>query len=211
MDLIIDTYGTCIGSTGERIVLGLPARDKNGRKKRVKKEYPVRRLNKIVILRPSSISTHAVKLALEHDIDIVYLGAFGKPVGRIFSSDSKGLATTRRAQLEVSNDPVHALALAKSFVAGKCRNQISYLRRLMAKEGRFFDTAIMQAETTLKTIEAIRPGADARDHLLGIEGFIAERYWSSLKKLHKFPGRLPQGRDKFNSASTTATASSTTR
>lgn len=196
MDLLIDTYGTFIGSTGERIVLRLPGKGK----KRIAKEYPIRRINKIVILRPSSISTHAVKLALEHEVDIVYLGAFGKPVGRIFSSDSKGLATTRRAQLEVAQDPARALALAKSFITGKCRNQITYLRYLMAKQGANFEKAIAQAEALRTTIELIRPGNGAREQLLGVEGFIAERYWSSLRQLHAFPGRIPQGRDKFNSA-----------
>lgn len=131
MDLLVDTYGTFIGCTGERLVLKLP--QKGG--KRRSKEYPIRRLKKIVILRPSSISTHAVKLALEHEVDIVYLGSFSKPLGRIFSSDSKGLATTRRAQLEVSSDPTKALALAKNFITGKCKNQITYLRYLMAKCG----------------------------------------------------------------------------
>lgn len=198
MDLLIDTYGTFIGSTGERLVLRLPTKGKN--KKRIEKQYPIRRINKIAILRPSSISTNAVQLALEHEVDIVYLGSFGKPVGRIFSSDSKGLATTRRAQLEVSSDPVKVLALAKSFVAGKCRNQITYLRYLMAKRGADFEKEITQAGAVLKTIETIRPGGGAREQLLGVEGFIAERYWSCIKQLHKFPGRIPQGRDKFNSA-----------
>jgi CRISPR-associated protein Cas1 len=196
MDLLIDTYGTHIGAAGERLVLRFP--QQGGKRK--EREYPIRRLKKLVILRPSSITMHAVKLALEHEVDIVYLGAFGKPVGRIFSSDAKGLATTRRGQLEISNDPARALSLAKNFVSGKCRNQITYLRYLMAKEGADFDKAITQAEALYKTIEAIRPGTTARDQLLGVEGFIAERYWSSLKQLYKFPGRMPQGRDKFNSA-----------
>ncbi len=95
MDLLIDTYGTFIGATGERISLRFPKTTKKS-----KREYAARRLKKIVILRPSSISMHAVKLALEHDVDIVYLGSFGKPVGRIFSSSSRGLATLCRAQLE---------------------------------------------------------------------------------------------------------------
>jgi len=196
MDLLVDTYGTHIGATGERLVLRFPSKGSV----RKEKEYPIRRLNKIVILRPSSITMHAVKLALEYEVDIVYLGAFGKPVGRIFSSDARGLATTRRAQLEVSSDPAQALALAKSFVSGKCRNQITYLRYLMAKKAADFEKAITQAEALYKAIDMIRPAEAARDQLLGVEGFIAEKYWGSLKQLHKFPGRIPQGRDKFNSA-----------
>jgi CRISP-associated protein Cas1 len=196
MDLLIDTYGTYIGSTGERIVLQLPSKTK----KRITKEYPIRRLSKIVILRPSSISTHAVKLALEHEVDIVYLGSFGKPVGRIFGSDARGLATTRRAQLEVATDLPQALSLAKSFISGKCKNQITYLKFLMAKCGVDFEKALVQAETLSKTIDTIPSSDKAREQLFGVEGFIAEKYWQSLKQLYKFPGRIPQGRDKFNSA-----------
>jgi CRISPR-associated protein Cas1 len=51
-----------------------------------------------------------------------------------------------------------------------------------------------------KTIDLIHPGTGAREQLLGVEGFIAEKYWGSLRQLHPFPGRIPQGRDKFNSA-----------
>ena len=37
MDLLIDTYGTFIGSTSERLVLRLPGKGK----KRITKEYPI--------------------------------------------------------------------------------------------------------------------------------------------------------------------------
>ena len=74
------------------------------------------------------------------------------------------------------------------------------MRRLMARYGASFETAIVQAEAVLRTLETIRPGAGARDQVLGVEGYIAEKYWGSLKRLYKFPGRIPQGRDKFNSA-----------
>lgn len=213
MDLIIDAYGTYIGASGERIVLALPskrktAKIKTGRrkrgerapKKRIKKEYPIRRLEKILILRPASISTHAVKLAIENEVDIVYLGAFGKPIGRIFGSDARGIATMRRAQLETSANPARASLLAKSFVMAKCRNQIVYLKFLAAKYGGQFDKEIIQAETLLKTMGTLPTGEKFREQLLGVEGYIAEKYWQSIRMLHRFPGRIPQGRDKFNSA-----------
>ncbi len=195
MDLIIDAFGTFIGCTGERIVLRLP----NKGKKRLTKEYSIRRLKKIVILRPSSISTHAVKLALEHDVDIVYLGAFGKPVGRIFSSDPHGLATTRRAQLETSTNTRQAMTLATAFVSGKCKNQITYLRYLMAKYAADFEKEVTQAEAVHRSLALTPPDSRTREQLLGIEGFIADVYWKCIGRLYKFPGRIPQGRDKFNS------------
>ena len=153
MDLLIDTYGT-YWRDGRTARPRFPSKTK----KRIVKEYPILRINKIVILRPSSISMHAVKLALEHDVDIVYLGAFGKPVGRVFGSDARGLASTRRAQLEVTTDPIRSLQLAKTIIAGKCKNQITYLKFLMAKNGADFEKAITQAETIGKTIDTIPVG-----------------------------------------------------
>ncbi len=143
---------------------------------------------------------HAVQLALAHEVDIVYLGAFGKPVGRIFSSDPKGLATLRRAQLAVSSDPTKSFELARTFVIGKCRNQIRFMRHLTDRYGAENAKERMQAETMFESIAKLLPSNRANEELLGFEGSIAERYWQSMRLLFKFPGRIPQGRDKFNSA-----------
>ena len=60
-------------------------------------------LDKIIILRPSSISTGAVQLTLEAGVDMVHLNPFGMPVGRIFSSSPKGMAELRKAQVVFSS------------------------------------------------------------------------------------------------------------
>jgi len=192
MDLLIDTYGTKIGSAGERIALSFP-------NVKEKKEYPIHRLEKIVILRPASLTTNAVKLALDHDVDIVYLGSFGKPIGRLFSSEPKGLAYLRRAQLEISNSDT-SLDLAKVLVKGKCANQISYVHYLGYQHTKDFSKEILQMQTILGTIDRLTKIKKSNEQLLGIEGYIAERYFSCLKKLYRFSGRKPEARDKFNSA-----------
>jgi CRISPR-associated protein Cas1 len=192
MDLIINEYGTKVGVSGERIVLSLP-----GIKE--KKEYPVRRIEKIIVSTPASITTHAVKLAIEHDVDIVFLGKYGMPVGRFFSSKPKGLAALRRGQLEAATSD-KAFELSKSFIKGKCANQINYMRYLSYKYKKDLGNEILQAEAVFNTIDLIPHHPKQKDQLLGTEGYIAERYFSSVRKLFKFPGRKPQGRDKFNSA-----------
>ena len=192
MDLLIDTYGTRIGASGERIVLSFP-------KNEPKKEYPIRRIEKIVILRPASLSTQAVQLALEYNIDIVYLGAFGKPIGRIFSSEPKGLASVRKAQLEVSNNHEKSFTLAKNFVKGKCASQIRYIKSLEEEYKKDFSKEILQAQTMFDSIDFLPATEKSKEQLLGTEGYIADRYFSCLKKVSKFPKRIPQGRDKYNS------------
>ena len=108
MDLYIDSYGTKIGTTGERITLSSPDKQK--------KEYPIRWLKKIVLQRPAALTTHAMQLALRHDVDIVCLGDFGMPLGRIVPSEPKGLANVRRAQLEVCNSPEKSMELLHTLL-----------------------------------------------------------------------------------------------
>lgn len=191
MDLVINTFGARIRSSGQRILLALPDGSK--------KEYSIKTLEKIVILRPSSISTGAVELALEAGVDIVYLNSFGTPVGRIFSSSPKGMAQLRKAQVMFSSSP-KALDLAGALVVGKAQNQISYLKQLETEHKRQFTREILQCETMLDTLHLLPDDNSRRGKLFGMEGYIADKYFSCLKKLYIFPGRNPRGRDKFNSA-----------
>ncbi len=192
MDLLIDTYGTKIGVNGERIVLSFP-------KVKEKKEYPIHRLEKIVILRPASLTTHAVQLAIEHDVDIVYLGSFGKPIGRLFSSEPKGLASLRKAQLEASTSLERSFKIAKELVRGKCANQLDLLRYLAYRYKKDVGTELLQAQTLFDVLDNVPCSEKGKEQLLGTEGYIADKYFSGLKKFYRFPGRKPQGRDQFNS------------
>lgn len=192
MDLLINTYGTRIRSSGERIVLKFPKRTSI-------KEYSIRSIKRIVILRPSSISANAVKLALDHNIDIVFLGDFGKPIGRVFPSAPKGIAKIRRGQLEVANSP-QSFEIAKQLVMGKIRNQLAFLRLLSTSYHRSIDREIDQVGALIKAVQLEPKKTSDRQQLLGIEGAVAVRYFAALKKLHRFPGRRPRGRDKFNCA-----------
>src|ERR1043165_9672426 len=142
MDLLVNTYGTRIRSSGERIVLFQPTTGK-------RKEYPARQIEKIVILRPSSLFVGAVQLAIEFNIDIVYLGSFGKPIGRIFPSSPKGISELRRAQLATAGSH-EAFKIAKKFVLGKARNQIDYLKELQKNIGGNLTVEIAQAEGLLQ-------------------------------------------------------------
>lgn len=109
------------------------------------------------------------------------------------------LSSLRKAQLEISNDPEKSFKLAQSFIKGKCANQISHIRLLGYQYKKDFSTELLQAETMFNSIEFLPATEKSKEQLLGMEGYIADRYFSCLKKLCKFPNRIPQGRDKYNS------------
>lgn len=192
MDLIISTYGTRIRRRGERFLLQLPKNPKS-------EEYAANRIKKIIISRKSSISSDAVHLAVNKEIDVVYLGDFGRPVARIIPSKPTSVPYLRQCQLQAAASPDESSRFAKEFIYGKCQNQLDYLKYLERNLNLSLETGIFQIESLLEKLCSHAKDKLSMPSLLGIEGKIAETYFSALKKIHPFPGRNPQGRDQVNS------------
>jgi len=91
MQIVINSPGTFITQ-----------KDECFRLKKKEKSFDVspQKVESIVILNQAMISTQAVVLALEHNIDIVFLDHFGDPIGRIWFSKMGSTALIRRKQLE---------------------------------------------------------------------------------------------------------------
>lgn len=185
MDLLINRFGTRIRRRGGEFLVA--ARQGN-----VRKKYAARRIKRILISRPSSISSGAVRLALEQGVDVAYLGAFGKPEARIVSSRPSGLADVRRAQLVISLSDAERLRLAKRFASGKIQNQINFARTIAPEE----------TKTFISMHQALRAAAQAKNPgtLLSAEGRTAEHYFNAWKARFDFRGRDPGGRDRVNAA-----------
>ncbi len=196
MDLIINVFGTKVSCTKERIVLSFP---KTEGAERPKEEYPIRQLEKITIFCPVSLTSSAILLAWKYDVDISFQG-YLRPYGRFVSSDPKGLAATRRAQLETAISTEKTIAFAKLIVKAKCLNQIDHMCYWTALYGKNLSSEIEQARAILEKVDAVPSTEKGKEMLRGIEGYVATRYYYALRKLFIFPGRKPQGRDKFNSA-----------
>lgn len=189
-DLIINRFGSRIRKISQRFQIFHPPTN-------FKREYPAREVSKIVVLRPCSISSGAVELAVENEVDIVYLGKYGKPYARVYPSKLSGPVLIRKRQAEVSHSR-EALNLAKQFVQGKCQNQINYLRYLTKITHQDFSKAI-ESETILESLKFIKGNIEnTRSQLLGIEGYVADHYFTALSKIVPFPGRQPKSQDPFN-------------
>ena len=196
MDLLINIYGTKVSCTKERIVLSFP---KTEGIERSQEEYPIRQIEKITIFCPVSLTSSAVLLAWKYDVDISFQG-YLRPYGRFVSSAPKGLAATKRAQLEVAISPERTIAFAKLFVKAKCLNQIDHMCYWAVLYEKDLSSEIEQARAILEKVDTVLAGEKGKENLRGIEGYVATRYYYALRKLFIFPGRKQQGRDKFNSA-----------
>jgi CRISPR-associated protein Cas1 len=84
----------------------------------IKKEYSSEKITQILFLVPSSISSSAINLAVEKNIDIVYLDWRGYPFARTYRPTLGGTTLTRRRQLEACSSP-KGRYLACCFVGRK--------------------------------------------------------------------------------------------
>ena len=96
MQLVINTPGSFI--TQKDACFRLKIQD------RVSDISPLK-VESIVITNQAMISSQAIVLALEHNIDIVFLDGFGDPVGRVWFSKMGSTALIRRRQLEAMAHP----------------------------------------------------------------------------------------------------------
>lgn len=80
MQLVINTPGTFIAQ-----------KDECFRLKQQERQFDVSplKVESLVIPNPVMISTQAVVMALEHNIDVIFLDAYGDPVERIWFSQSE--------------------------------------------------------------------------------------------------------------------------
>lgn len=165
-----------------------------------------RKVESIVIANQASISTQAVVLALEHNIDVIFLDGYGDPVGRIWFSKLGSTALIRRKQL-IAAETRLGLELVLDMVSQKLDNQIGFLKKLKnarpSKENLFL--------LPLRTMETIRSGMElgdgnldgTRDRLRGMEGSAGRAYFGCLSTLmpekYRFQGRSKRpAQDPFN-------------
>lgn len=191
MQVIIDDYGAFLGKKGERFVVH--------HKEKPADEFPAESVEQILIIAASSVSTEAVKMAAERDIDIVYLSRIGKPFARVYPCRLGGTTLTRKCQLEAYFTET-AAEIAKKLVEAKIKNQAYLLRSLgkSRKSGDFKDAsdAILGYA---KGIGRLEGNVDnIRNQLLGIEGSSASAYFSALSKILPFKGRDSEGTDPVN-------------
>ena len=190
MILAIDNFGTFIGKEGNRfkVINGVE-----------KSEYSADLLTQIMIIKASAISFGAIRLAMENNIDIVYLGRRDIPHARIYPCKLGGTTLTRRKQLELTYQPKGG-DLVKAFIFAKIKNQASLLCSL-GKSRKL--PSLVKASQLIKqqslAIHSLSGTPDTiRQSLLGIEGNSGSIYFNALREILPFPGRNKESPDAVN-------------
>jgi CRISPR-associated protein Cas1 len=197
MELYLNTYGTYLHKKGDMFEV---------RVEDTSRRISPQRISSIIISNAAQITTDAIQLALEYNIDILFLNQFGDPYGRIWFPKLGSTTFIRRKLLEIYTKD-EGLVFVKHWINRKINNQIEFLKLLLSKRPehkQIFSKNISQIENQLKSLVSIEGLLkENSNRILGIEGNISRIYFSTLSKLlpkiHQFEKRSSRpAKDAFN-------------
>ena len=159
-----------------------------------KQEISAKKVEQILITTSTALTTDAIELAVENNIDIVFLKKYGQPFARVWHSKMGSISTIRKKQLELEEN-IMGTTLIKEFLTQKMNNQIDHLnvlasnrrdeRKLIIKE------AVEKIKNQVNNIESIENTTKIRVYFKMLSELMPEKY--------KFNGRSKNpAKDEFN-------------
>lgn len=154
------------------------------------------------------ISTQAISLALENNIDLVFLDQYGFPVGRVWYSKMGSTALIRRRQIDIAESE-DGVSIVLDMVKKKVLNQAEFLKKLKyarPEKHHLFETPLETISEALVSLDQpFHRIEDSRATIMGIEGTAGRAYFSCIAKIMpekwQFKGRSKRpARDPFNAA-----------
>lgn len=124
MELILNTFGVSLNRDNEAFVI-----TQKGERHRI----PVDDIKSIQISRGAQITSDAVILAVENEIDVMFMDRSGHPVGRIWSPRYGSISTIRKGQLNFASS-FAAVEWIKEVIMQKMENQQALMLLLQPRE-----------------------------------------------------------------------------
>lgn len=197
MQLVINTFGASLRKEDNRFLV------QAGEKKFAVSALKVR---SILITTGAHLSTDAIQLANENNIDLVFLNKFGNPYARVWHAKMGSTAAIRRRQLKVA-ETEEGLKFATEWVLTKLRNQgqfLDVLRRRRPGSDETFDGPIKTINDCQERLRDMTGTLDEKRSLvMGLEGSAGRAYFGLLGRLmpreFRFQGRSRHpAHDEFN-------------
>ncbi|MGC9043448.1 MAG: CRISPR-associated endonuclease Cas1 [Myxococcota bacterium] len=197
MQLVINTYGSYLQKNGD--CFKVKTDDKVF-------EVSAKKIESILISTAAYITTDAIKLAMENNIDIVFLDEYGNPYARIWHSKLGSTVLIRRRQLEKSS-AIEGAELAKEWIKTKINNQIDFLKRLAKTRedlrNNIYNMCQAIEDCLLRIDNLSGQIEDIRNNIMSIEALAAKTYFECislcLPERYRFDGRSRDpAKDYFN-------------
>ena len=197
MNLVLTTFGAYLHRKGEMFAIRVGEETQ---------EVSSRKVRSILIATGASLSTDAIQLAMEKNIDILFIDKFGDPYGRVWHGRPGSTTAIRRAQLRLA-DTSEGLQLALSWMFRKLDNQVEFLKEARKRRTRLSAQVTEKVEKLLelrRQMETLDGDLDAvRGTIMGLEGQAGRVYWEAINQLlpekFRFQSRSRNpAKDEFN-------------
>jgi len=176
--LYITTEDTVLRKADERL--------KVTKQKETLIDVPLLKVSSVVMFGRVSVTPDAMQSLLERQIDLCYLTAYGKYIGRMQPTLS-GNILVRKAQFRAAESPHHCLKLSQGFIKGKLGNMRVQLVRQAREEqeGSARWHALDGAITRIKLAEGALARAKDVAQSRGYEGEASASYFAVFDELIK--------------------------
>ncbi len=184
MEIFLNNYGTSLHVDNQQFVII----HSDG-----KQYVDPSKVKVINISKGARITSDAVMLAIEKEIDILFLDNTGNPKGRIWSVNYGSISTIRQKQIDFIYS-AKAISWIKEILIEKIKNQIALLYSLISKES--VDESFLQTNPNfVKTIKSLKDYISKIEHtngetisdiaprLRGWEGIASKKYFETLSML----------------------------
>ncbi len=221
MNLILNTYGTSLKVKEGMFHIRIPITEVteslndlddtetrgSGKVKYV--QLSAQKVEAIIVSNHIFLSSDVIQLAMEHNIDVVFLDNYGHPYSRVWHCRMGSTATIRRRQLEVSQT-LEGLNIVLDGTLRKISNQKEFILKLLRarkEKADNFEDSIKTLEQMIERLEGLKKTQSTldikRNEIMGLEGTSGRVYFQSLSKLlperWQFQGRSRNpAKDPFN-------------
>ena len=174
MELILNTFGISLNRDNEGFVINTSEG---------KQRIPAVGIDSIQISRGAQITSDAVMLAIEHEIEVMFMDKTGKPIGRIWSPKYGSISTIRKGQLNFVYSH-NAVEWIKEVLLKKIENQQALMLLFNNDEHTEVDSEknIVRLEDYRNKIRALNGDIvnDIAPMLRGWEGQASRIYFSTI-------------------------------
>lgn len=166
MELVINSFGTSLSRDNEGFVIV----NSDG-----KQRIPAFGIKSIQISRGAQITSDAVMLDVENEIDVIFMDKTGKPVARIWSPKYGSISTIRKGQIAFtfSKDAVDWI---KNIIMHKIENQQALLLMMPAND----NIAKNKVSRAINRLEDYRTKINAVDGVIVSDVAPALRGWEGV-------------------------------
>ena len=194
MHLILNSFGTSLKKENGIFLVSTP----DG-----KQAVSPKDVKSISISKGARISSDAVLLAIENQIDVLFVDGVGMPQGRVWSIKYGSISDIRQKQIEFLYSP-KSLMWVKEIIQEKINNQIAILLLFQPLDDNKLQTVLKKAinsmeehKTKISKIEGEHI-SDIAPSVRGWEGAAAKRYFQGLNEI--LPEKYRFEKRSFNPA-----------